>query len=448
MTAEVGSGERMLQDRLVSLNKSFNSISSIPMLIHAEAANFVLRVGSQAFELVKKEEDPDSNIVQSFSKLLKCVQERDFVGCQEAGSATEKLLFQILNETGSWPFVEYRECFGCAAVVAAVGYAHEGNFITAQRMLDRALILGLPRKNIRHFFDFVEIHAIQASNSPTPPTMKCTIPEYNEDNKDILQKSLSQPIRHNIEESPLIEEDIFLSEYVSKSKPLVFRGLARQWPATNKWRHLHNFAHEHGHRSVPIELGSMMNSCGMKEQIMAFGEFFSSFLFPSSKKEVWTLQNATEDSSEIGYLAQHPLLDQIPSLTKDVELKPSLCGKAGPYNFNIWLGTGGTRTPLHFDSYDNLFVQIVGAKYVRIYSSAESENLYVIRDASKSSTNLQGNMSEVDCELEDFDLKHPKARNAKFVEVLLLPGDSLFIPSRSWHYVRSLSTSISVNYWF
>jgi ribosomal protein L16 Arg81 hydroxylase len=108
------------------------------------------------------------------------------------------------------------------------------------------------------------------------------------------------------------------------------------------------------------------------------------------------------------------------------------------------MGTGGTRTPLHFDSYDNLFVQLVGAKYVRLYPRDATPNLYV---STSGTYGLQGNMSDVDCEREDWAV-HGKARDAEYTEVLLLPGDALFIPARTWHYVRALSTSISVSYWF
>jgi len=57
-------------------------------------------------------------------------------------------------------------------------------------------------------------------------------------------------------------------------------------------------------------------------------------------------------------------------------------------------------------------------------------------------------MSAIDCEKEDFAGKHGDAKSAKFTEVLMLPGDLLFIPSKTWHYVRGLSTSISANFWW
>jgi len=36
----------------------------------------------------------------------------------------------------------------------------------------------------------------------------------------------------------------------------------------------------------------------------------------------------------------------------------------------------------------------------------------------------------------------------RYSEAILAPGDMLFIPSKHWHYVRSLSPSFSVNFWF
>lgn len=189
-----------------------------------------------------------------------------------------------------------------------------------------------------------------------------------------------------------------------------------------------------------------MKSGGMKEQMMPFRSFVSSFLVPSTQKKLWTLEDATNDSSTIGYLAQHPLLDQIPELCNALEMCPRLCTSPLLHR-NVWMGTGGTRTPLHYDSYDNLLVQIVGYKYVRVYDTAESDKLYTIRGGCESDVSAQGNMSAVNCELEDFE-EHPLARDATYQEVYLGPGDCLFLPARMWHYVRSLSTSISVNYWW
>jgi hypothetical protein len=196
---------------------------------------------------------------------------------------------------------------------------------------------------------------------------------------------------------------------------------------------------------------------GMAEQLMPFRRFIQTYLMASTKRGIWSLPLMTECDdmtplSSVAYLAQHPLLRQIPAFSEGTDLCPAICGALGPEKVNAWIGTGGTRTPLHYDSMDNIFVQIVGIKYVRIYTADQTPNLYVLQsgsddDSKVSSYAKQGNMSALDCEREDW-AKHPDAANAKYTEALLFPGDTLFIPKGAWHYVRSLTTSFSGNYWF
>lgn len=210
-------------------------------------------------------------------------------------------------------------------------------------------------------------------------------------------------------------------------------------------RHLPFFCRYYGHRIIPIELGSMKDESGMKEDLMTFRQFITKYLSVSVARECWTLHDATHSQPDsVAYLAQHPLIQQLPGLSTDIDMSPSLCGSLGPSHIYLWIGTGGTRTPLHFDSYSNLFVQLVGVKYVRIYAENETPKLYVSKNKSYG---LQGNMSDVDCEQEDF-LLHSLARGAAYQEVVLFPGDAVYIPARAWHYVRSFTASISVNYWF
>lgn len=58
------------------------------------------------------------------------------------------------------------------------------------------------------------------------------------------------------------------------------------------------------------------------------------------------------------YLAQHPLFEQpgFDELRADFGL-PSFCPPSGVSRVNIWCGSAGTVTPLHFDSYEGILAQ-------------------------------------------------------------------------------------------
>ena len=107
---------------------------------------------------------------------------------------------------------------------------------------------------------------------------------------------------------------------------------------------------------------------------------------------------------------------------------------------NCWFGPRGTVSPLHFDPKDNVLCQVVGVKYVRLYAREESEKLYPIEG-------LLSNTSQVQVEDPD-DEKFSQFRHAKYLECVLHEGEMLYIPAKYWHYVKSLSTSYSVSFWW
>ena len=44
--------------------------------------------------------------------------------------------------------------------------------------------------------------------------------------------------------------------------------------------------------------------------------------------------------------------------------------------------------------------------------------------------------------------RFPRHMEARYVECILHPGECLYIPRGWWHYVRSLSASCSVSFWW
>ena len=427
------------------LNKS-NHIA-IPLNYLAPVSNYVIKQISFLLQGIHDEKGLEDD-KHTFENLLKhnmnAVRDRDFASCRIVGSDLELILYNQLQLNGYWKTPVHRVSYWCASITASMGYTHEGSFLVSMKYLDKAIILGQDRDILKGYFGYVENHASQMAIGPCPIAVKCNVSDFDCPNLRELVTSAALPnsIEFPVNEilSDIHSNETCVSIASNRSESLMIRGLASRWLAVTKWRNLATLARNFGHRLVPIEVGCMSN--GMKEAVVPFRHFVAKYLSASAEKDCWSLDDATTDTNDhIAYLAQHPLLNQIPALCDDIDMSP--CG-VQPTNVNIWMGTGGTRTPLHFDTYDNLLVQLVGAKYVRLYKKENSPKLYISSDKTYGG---QGNMSELDCEREDFE-KHPLSRDCSYTEVVLFPGDCLFIPSREWHYVRSLSTSVSVNYWF
>ncbi|MGG7604725.1 cupin-like domain-containing protein [Massilia sp. BKSP1R2A-1] len=138
--------------------------------------------------------------------------------------------------------------------------------------------------------------------------------------------------------------------------------------------------------------------------------------------------------------------DEPPPYVGNMELRelnrlchwPAYFRKMGPPRF--WLGPIGTMTPLHCDFDDNIFAQIWGAKRIFLVPPHHDEFLY----AREANPVLFG--SPFDPEQPDFD-SYPLARRARAVEVIVEPGDMLYVPAGWYHQVRALTFSLSSNRW-
>jgi lysine-specific demethylase 8 len=137
--------------------------------------------------------------------------------------------------------------------------------------------------------------------------------------------------------------------------------------------------------------------------------------------------------------------------------------------------------------------QVVGAKYVRLYAPAEAARLYPHGAGMHTNTSrvqpedilatevrttpswirsranfslfffscipacMHGPTCIFWASLTPFSLeavggygggRFPALAEAAFVEAVLEPGDVLYIPNKWWHFVKSLSTSISIAFHF
>ncbi|UKZ73644.1 hypothetical protein TrVFT333_001294 [Trichoderma virens FT-333] len=268
-------------------------------------------------------------------------------------------------------------------------------------------------------------------------------------------------------------------ESLGKPLPIVFTDLTREWPAFSDmpWNSPEYLLSRTfgGRRLVPIEIGRSYVDEGWSQELIQFKHFLAKYIDPSitsSLNATPTQANEKLQPEKVGYLAQHNLFQQIPALRNDIQV-PDFCWADVPPHptdptkdqtpvqvpqLNAWFGPAKTITPLHTDGYHNLLCQVVGTKYVRLYSPEETGRL---RPRGMEHGVDMSNTSELDIGVlegwdedenedgeNDWERIRKELKDVPYWETILNPGDTLVIPIGWWHYVRSLSISFSVSFWW
>jgi ribosomal protein L16 Arg81 hydroxylase len=88
--------------------------------------------------------------------------------------------------------------------------------------------------------------------------------------------------------------------------------------------------------------------------------------------------------------------------------------------------------------------QAVGNKHVVLFPETQTPFVAAFEEG------ILTNTSQIDLEQSEEEIlkKFPDFGSAQGFECILMPGDLLYIPPNCWHFVKSLSTSFSVSFWF
>ena len=221
----------------------------------------------------------------------------------------------------------------------------------------------------------------------------------------------------------------FIEKYVRGSRPLVLTGLAQDWPALHRWtpRYL-----KERFGAFEIEIQDKRNSDPRYEENKLslrrktkLGDFVDRVLAGGPTNDYYmTANNVLLRSPEFA-----PLLEDIGTLPPWCE--PS---QLGPLS-NFWFGPAGTVTPLHHDTVLLFHTQIAGRKRWRFISPLETPKVY----------NFNGVFSPIDVDKPDL-ARYPLFEQVKMLEVVVEPGETVFLPLGWWHQVTSLDVSISFSF--
>lgn len=326
----------------------------------------------------------------------------------------------------------------------------------AVRLLDMAVIMaGAPERDemIEGLLNALQIYVEEQDVEPPRKKRRKEEDTFHTEGNNVLQIQKQIPIR------AALSMEAF-EKHMCTGLPLVIQDALIHWPALHErpWSSPSYLIKKTlgGRRLIPVEIGRSYTDAGWGQSIITFKEFLSEYLLEDPSKA---------GDNGIGYLAQHDLFTQIPSLRNDISI-PDYCYTNPPPPapgtpldgkdpqpkldeplLNAWFGPAGTISPLHTDPYHNILCQVVGKKYVRLYDPSESPKLYP-KGMEGGGVDMS-NTSEVDVEAKEvLDERFPLFRGAVYMETILNEGDCLYIPVGWWHYVRSLTVSFSVSFWW
>jgi hypothetical protein len=225
-----------------------------------------------------------------------------------------------------------------------------------------------------------------------------------------------------------IERDDWLKNFVAVSRPLVLTGMAADWPALRRWTPQY-LREQFGPVRVEVQTGRDNDPDFERNKLklrceMPMAELVDRVLEGSGNDLYLTANNQALKRPGLA-----PLLADIGSLPDWVD-RAALPGAA-----LLWFGAAGTLTPLHHDTLMLLHTQVFGRKRWRLASPLQTPRLY----------NTRSVFSPVDLAAPDA-ARFPKAAGVQVLDVIVEPGETLFVPLGWWHQVEALDTSLSISF--
>lgn len=215
----------------------------------------------------------------------------------------------------------------------------------------------------------------------------------------------------------------FLQNYYSTNTPVIIDGAIDDWACWTPEYFKANYG------NTPIEIQSERDANPNYEidkqrhiRTINFGDYIDRIIINGRSNDDYIV--ASNEILRRGNLSS--LLDRL-SL-------PDFISTTTPDNSFLWIGGAGTITPPHHDLLNIVMAQIYGRKRWWLADPRYADRVY----------NHIGVFSQVDLSNPDFD-RFPLLREVPIIDVVVEPGQMIFVPIGWWHQVESLDTSISMS---
>jgi len=222
-----------------------------------------------------------------------------------------------------------------------------------------------------------------------------------------------------------IKREDFINNYLIPRKPVIIRKVTQTWPALQKWT-FEYLKEAVGDKIVPLYDSSKadpskpINAAAAE---MKFGDYIDLI-----QKEPTDLRIFLFDP-----------IKYAPKLLEDYRSPTDLMGGFLDKYPNMFFGGEGSVTFLHYDiDLAHIFhTHFHGRKQVILFDQKWSERLYCIPFATYA-------LEDYDIENPDFN-KFPALDGVEGQQAILEHGDTLFMPTGYWHWMKYLAGSFSIS---
>lgn len=222
-----------------------------------------------------------------------------------------------------------------------------------------------------------------------------------------------------------ITKEEFFEKYLKPRKPVVIKNMARKWPAYQKWT-MDYMKQAIGDVEVPLydsskaDPAAPINASAAK---MKFADYIDLI-----EKEPTDLRIFLFDP-----------IKQAPKLLDDYIFPKDLMGGFLDKYPNMFFGGKGSVTFLHYDiDMAHIFhTHFNGRKHILLFDYKWKDRLYQIPYATYA-------LEDYDIENPDFT-KFPALDGVEGIECYLEHGDTLFMPTGWWHWMKYLDGSFSIS---
>jgi hypothetical protein len=232
-------------------------------------------------------------------------------------------------------------------------------------------------------------------------------------------------ILSNVDTVDTISPADFKKNYLDKRRPVLIKNLTKDWPAREKWT-TDYFKSIAGDLEVPLYDNSKadpskpINATAAKMKLKDYLDLI--------KREPTELR-----------IFFFNFFKHVPSLINDIIIPKDLMGGFIESMPAMFFGGSNSVTFLHYDiDLPHIFhTHFGGRKHVILFENKWKKRLYCLPNATYA--------------LEDYDVlnpdfkKFPALKGVKGEETFLEHGDTLFMPTGYWHWMKYIDGSFSLS---